>query len=69
MRFCWSEVGCLKNRSYKFVVESEHLVAQVAIVMITLRVSVKLHGIRDQLFFCDRLEGNKVRLILIVVVV
>jgi len=66
--FCWCEIGSFKDRSYKFVVESEHLVAQVAVVMITLRISVKLHGVRDQLFFCNWLKSNEVRLILIVVV-
>ena len=69
MGFCWSEIGCFKDRSYKFIVESEHLVAQVAVVMIALGVSVELHGVRDHLLLSNRLERNKVRLIPIVMVV
>lgn len=69
MGFCWGEIGCFKDRSYKFIVESEHLVAQVAVVMIALGVSVELHGVRDHLLLSNRLERNKVRLIPIVMVV
>ena len=33
--------------------KSEHLVAQVAIFMITLGVSVELHGVLDHLLFSN----------------
>lgn len=69
MRFCWSKISCFQDRSYEFIVESEHLVAKVAVVVITFGIAVELHGVRNHLLLSNWLERNKVRLVPIVMVV
>ena len=68
MRFCWCQISSFKDRSYKFVVEPEHFVAEVAIVMIALRISIKLHGVRDHHLFSKWLKCNEIRLVPIIMI-
>lgn len=65
--------GCkavvLEHRPDELIVKTQHLVKQLTIFnMITLLISVKLHGVGYHLFFSDVLEKQEFRLVLVVVV-
>ena len=65
MRLCGSKPSSFKNWTNELVVESEHLVQELTVFnVVALLVAIELHGISDQLLFCNVLEHQEIGLVL-----
>ena len=61
MRLSRCELRSFQDGSDGLVVESKHLVQQFTIFnMVTLLVSIELHGVRDHLLLCNVFEDDEI---------
>ena len=69
MRLSSSKPCCLKHRSNKLIIKSEHPIQKLTVVnVVGLLVSVELHRVCHQLLFSYVFEDQELRVVLIVVV-
>jgi len=69
VRLSGSEPSCLDHRSDQFIIESEHLVEQLTVLdVVTLLVTVELHGVCYHLLLAYIFKNQELRLVLIVIV-